>query len=198
MSGNFGCGSTGDAASVVGYGQKNPRHQASTSMKLAWPATASSMALSMTSAKRWCSAFRQVPPIYMPGRRRTGFKPLQHLDRRRVVAGFAHGPVGLASSCGIKRFRGRSPSVAEGPPFRLRAITPGGRSFLLRCCGCAAEKDPPPCCSYPSRSGAFMRASFTGKACPNRAILHRDTRFAPLVARNKPETQICACHSFPR
>jgi hypothetical protein len=44
-------------------------------MKVAWPATASSMALSITSAKRWCSAFSSVPPIYMPGRRRTGSSP---------------------------------------------------------------------------------------------------------------------------
>ena len=47
----------------------------STEMKVAWPATASSIELSMTSAKRWCSAFSSVPPIYMPGRRRTGSSP---------------------------------------------------------------------------------------------------------------------------
>ncbi|MNL36056.1 hypothetical protein D3C87_1581220 [compost metagenome] len=29
----------------------------------------------MTSAKRWCSAFSSVPPIYMPGRIRTGSSP---------------------------------------------------------------------------------------------------------------------------
>src|SRR5580704_3202732 len=36
---------------------------------------ASSIALSITSANRWCSAFSSVPPIYMPGRRRTGSSP---------------------------------------------------------------------------------------------------------------------------
>ena len=47
----------------------------SNSMRLAWPATASSMALSRISAARWCIACSSVPPIYMPGRRRTGSSP---------------------------------------------------------------------------------------------------------------------------
>jgi hypothetical protein len=46
-----------------------------TSMRVAWPATASSMLLSITSAARWCSARSSMPPIYMPGRRRTGSSP---------------------------------------------------------------------------------------------------------------------------
>ena len=46
-----------------------------TSITLAWPATASSMALSSTSANRWCSARSSVPPMYMPGRLRTGSSP---------------------------------------------------------------------------------------------------------------------------
>src|SRR5215475_5993389 len=33
------------------------------------------MELSSTSAKRWCIAFSSVPPIYIPGRRRTGSRP---------------------------------------------------------------------------------------------------------------------------
>ena len=47
----------------------------SSSMRLAWPATASSMALSSTSATRWCSARSSVPPMYIPGRLRTGSSP---------------------------------------------------------------------------------------------------------------------------
>ena len=46
-----------------------------TSIRSAWPATASSMALSRISAAKWCRAFSSVPPIYMPGRRRTGSSP---------------------------------------------------------------------------------------------------------------------------
>ena len=46
-----------------------------TSIRVAWPATASSMALSSTSAARWWSARSSVPPTYMPGRRRTGSNP---------------------------------------------------------------------------------------------------------------------------
>ena len=52
-----------------------PPSSSETSMKVAWPATASSMELSITSANRWCSALTSVPPIYMPGRRRTGSRP---------------------------------------------------------------------------------------------------------------------------
>jgi hypothetical protein len=37
------------------------------------------------SAARWCSAFSSVPPMYMPGRRRTGSSP-QDLD---VLGGIA-------------------------------------------------------------------------------------------------------------
>ena len=44
-------------------------------MKLANPATASSIELSNTSAKRWCIAASSVPPMYMPGRLRTGSSP---------------------------------------------------------------------------------------------------------------------------
>ena len=54
---------------------RNPSASSSTSIQLAWPATASSMQLSITSANRWCSAFSSVPPTYMPGRRRTGSRP---------------------------------------------------------------------------------------------------------------------------
>ena len=64
-----------DAAAVVGDGDDSRRRRNRTSMRLAWPAIASSIELSMTSAKRWWSALESVPPIYMPGRRRTGSSP---------------------------------------------------------------------------------------------------------------------------
>ncbi len=64
----------GNAAAVVGDGEI-AIGTIFTSIQVAWPATASSMALSMTSEKRWCRAFSSVPPIYMPGRRRTGSSP---------------------------------------------------------------------------------------------------------------------------
>ena len=54
-------------------------------MRLAWPATASSMALSSTSATRWCSARSSVPPMYMPGRLRTGSSPSSTSIELRVV-----------------------------------------------------------------------------------------------------------------
>ena len=43
-----------------------------TSMVRAWPASASSTALSMTSCARW---FGRVVSVYMPGRRLTGSSP---------------------------------------------------------------------------------------------------------------------------
>lgn len=73
-SGKRGCGSTGiprPLSRMVRRFSVSSR----TSMVLAWPATASSMALSRISAARWCSALSSVPPIYMPGRRRTGSSP---------------------------------------------------------------------------------------------------------------------------
>ena len=73
-SGNFGCGSTG-MPRPLSVTETEPSASSATSMRLAWPATASSMALSITSAKRWWSPASSVPPIYMPGRRRTGSSP---------------------------------------------------------------------------------------------------------------------------
>ena len=71
---NFGCGSTG-MPRPLSVTVTKPSGSISTSIQVAWPATASSMELSMTSAKRWCRPFSSVPPIYMPGRRRTGSSP---------------------------------------------------------------------------------------------------------------------------
>src|SRR6516165_1842048 len=64
----------GNAAPIVGHGDEAVGLHLDLD-KLACPASASSMELSITSAKRWCSAFSSVPPIYMPGRRRTGSRP---------------------------------------------------------------------------------------------------------------------------
>ena len=71
---NLGCGSTG-MPRPLSVTVTMPSAATSTSIQLAWPATASSIELSMTSAKRWCRPFSSVPPIYMPGRRRTGSSP---------------------------------------------------------------------------------------------------------------------------
>ena len=71
---NFGCGSTG-MPRPLSVTVTKPSLSSSTLMKLAWPSTTSSIELSMTSANRWCIAFSSVPPIYMPGRRRTGSSP---------------------------------------------------------------------------------------------------------------------------
>ena len=54
-----------------------------TPMRAACPFMASSMALSMISQTRWCSPAGPTPPMYMPGRRRTGSRP------SRTVMSFA-------------------------------------------------------------------------------------------------------------
>ncbi len=74
LSGNFGCGSTG-MPRPLSVTASEPSAASVTSIQEAWPATASSMELSITSANRWCSALSSVPPMYMPGRRRTGSSP---------------------------------------------------------------------------------------------------------------------------
>src|SRR5690606_20743290 len=48
-----------------------------TSMRVQWPASASSTALSTTSYTRWCRPRAPVEPMYMPGRRRTASRPLR-------------------------------------------------------------------------------------------------------------------------
>ena len=47
----------------------------STLILFAWPATASSIELSIISEKRWCIPFLSVPPIYIPGLFLTGSSP---------------------------------------------------------------------------------------------------------------------------
>jgi len=63
-----------NAAAIVGDGEKSVGAQFHLD-EGGVSANASSMELSMTSANRWCRAFSSVPPIYMPGRRRTGSRP---------------------------------------------------------------------------------------------------------------------------
>src|SRR3974390_2876949 len=46
----------------------------------------------MTSANRWCRAFSSVPPIYMPGRRRTGSRPSSTSMSAAVEPASAPGP----------------------------------------------------------------------------------------------------------
>jgi hypothetical protein len=74
LPGNLGCSSTGMPRPLSEMVSRLPS-PSSTSIRVAWPATASSIALSSTSAARWCSARSSVPPMYIPGRRRTGSSP---------------------------------------------------------------------------------------------------------------------------
>ena len=60
-----------------------------TSMRVAWPAMASSMELSTTSQIRWCRPRASVEPMYMPGRRRTASRPFEDLDALGGVASLA-------------------------------------------------------------------------------------------------------------
>ena len=46
-----------------------------TSISSAWPFMASSTELSKISQTRWCRPADPVPPMYMPGRLRTGSRP---------------------------------------------------------------------------------------------------------------------------
>ena len=52
-----------------------PSAWSTTSTRVAWPAIASSTALSTTSHIRWCSPRSPVEPMYMPGRLRTASRP---------------------------------------------------------------------------------------------------------------------------
>jgi hypothetical protein len=63
----------GHAAAVVGT-DKEPSACSTTSICLAWPASASSTLLSMTSWARWLG---RVVSVYMPGRLRTGSSPVR-------------------------------------------------------------------------------------------------------------------------
>src|SRR3990167_2133374 len=74
LPGYLGCGSTG-MPRPSSLTDRKPSASSLTSMVLAKPATASSIELSSTSANRWCRARSSVPPMYMPGRLRTGSRP---------------------------------------------------------------------------------------------------------------------------
>src|SRR3954467_7486087 len=52
-----------------------PSARSVTSIRVAWPAMASSTELSTISQTRWWSPFRPVDPMYMPGRLRTASRP---------------------------------------------------------------------------------------------------------------------------
>ena len=70
----FGCGPTGiprPLSLIVTVSEASK----CISIRFASPATASSMALSSNSATRCCIAASSEPPIYIPGRLRTGSKP---------------------------------------------------------------------------------------------------------------------------
>ena len=71
----FGCLSTGmprpSSLTVI----ELPSEWSVTTMFDAWPFIASSTALSRISHTRWCRPALPTPPMYMPGRLRTGSSP---------------------------------------------------------------------------------------------------------------------------
>ena len=73
----------GDAAAVVGDGDARPSLCSVTTIATAWPFMASSTELSTISQTRWCRPALPMPPMYMPGRLRTGSRP------SRTVMSFA-------------------------------------------------------------------------------------------------------------
>src|SRR5215217_2671651 len=79
----FGCLSTGmprpSSATVI----DDPSACRVTTMFEAWPFIASSTELSRISQTRWCSPAAPTPPMYIPGRLRTGSSP------SRTVMSFA-------------------------------------------------------------------------------------------------------------
>src|SRR5579884_1452662 len=74
-----------------------------TSMRVASPAIASSTALSTTSYTRWCNPDGPVEPMYIPGRSRTGSRPLRTVMSFAAYATRAH-LVGMESRAGPEPF----------------------------------------------------------------------------------------------
>ena len=79
----FGCLSTGMPRPSSATVSDVPSACSVTAMVEAWPFIASSMALSSISQARWCRPAVPTPPMYMPGRLRTGSSP------SRTVMSFA-------------------------------------------------------------------------------------------------------------
>lgn len=176
LPGNFGCGSTGMprplSRTVTEWSAWS-----STSMRVAWPATASSIELSRISATRWCSARSSVPPIYMPGRLRTARAPRAPRWRRRhrFPAGRREGrwpwlldsfwTIGIAiehPAEGIRKIWGRKEAGAAPIRARPRGVpssggrpgaTGSGRARRRRRGRARAAPDGP------GRSAAFRRGS---------------------------------------
>ena len=69
-----GCMSTG-IPRPLSTTRTPPSASSVTSMRSAWPASASSTELSTTSHTRWCRPRSEVEPMYMPGRLRTASSP---------------------------------------------------------------------------------------------------------------------------
>ena len=128
--GNLGCGVDREMPRPLSETVIAPSASSSTSMKLAWPATASSMELSITSAKRWCRAFSSVPPNIHAGRRRTGSSPppaprwrrRRSRPRRTVPC-----PAAGFSAARAARFAAGAPCACS-----LRAAPPSKRSSPVR------------------------------------------------------------------
>ena len=105
---NLGCGSTG-MPRPLSVTLRKPSSSKLTSMRVAWPATASSMALSSTSAKRWCRRLLVGAADIHAGPPAHRLEPLEHLD--------VGGGIGIV---------GRSPAV----PLRLGGLGGGNRLLL--------------------------------------------------------------------
>jgi hypothetical protein len=71
---SFGCRSTGMPRPLSDTDME-PSAASSTSMRVQWPAKASSMELSTTSYTQWCSPRWNVSPMYIAGRFRTASSP---------------------------------------------------------------------------------------------------------------------------
>ena len=70
----------------------------------AYPFIASSIALSSVSQTRWCSPAEPTPPMYIPGRLRTGSRPSRTVMSLAVyveLAMLVAAPPGLYQLCGF-------------------------------------------------------------------------------------------------
>ena len=108
-SGYWGCGSTGMPRPSSATRQP-PSASRVTSIRVQYPAMASSTALSTTSQTRWCSPVGPVDPMYMPGRIRTGSRP------SRMVMSWASYDVPSSPNVGLH-------FLPHGRAFRTRTVS---------------------------------------------------------------------------
>src|SRR4249919_189751 len=104
-----------------------------TSILVASPAIASSTELSTTSYTRWCRPDGPVEPMYMPGRSRTGSRPLSTVMSLAVYATRGAFLVGVRGGVRFTPTRGRNPAKVlvrtPKPLSSLYQTTPAGPAF---------------------------------------------------------------------